>query len=33
VIATAKLKGKEVFQSLVNLMGAPVLPFLEGSSP
>ena len=33
VIATAKLKGEEVFQSLVNLMGEPVLPFLEGSSP
>jgi transposase len=33
VIATAKLKGEEVFQALVNLMGAPVLPFLEGSSP
>ena len=33
VIATAKLKGDEVFQALVNLMGTPVLPFLEGSSP
>jgi len=33
VIATAKLKGEEVFQTLVNLMGTPVLPFLEGSSP
>jgi len=33
VIATAKLKGEEVFQALVNLMGVPVLPFLEGSSP
>jgi transposase len=33
VIATAKLKGEEVFQALVNLMGTPVLPFLEGSSP
>lgn len=33
VIATAKLKGEEVFQALVNLMGVPVLPFLNGSSP
>jgi len=33
VIATAKLKGEDVFQALVNLMGTPVLPFLEGSSP
>jgi transposase len=33
IIATAKHKGEEVFQALVNLMGAPVLPFLEGSSP
>lgn len=33
VIATAKLKREEVFQALVNLMGTPVLPFLEGSSP
>jgi transposase len=33
VIATAKLKEEEVFQALVNLMGTPVLPFLEGSSP
>jgi transposase len=33
VIATAKHKGEEVFQALVRLMGTPVLPFLEGSSP
>jgi transposase len=29
VIATAKYKGEDIFQALVNLMGAPVLPFLE----
>jgi transposase len=29
VIATAKHKGEDVFQALVNLMGVPVLPFLE----
>jgi transposase len=33
VIATAKHKGEDVFQALVNLMGTPVLPFLENSSP
>lgn len=33
VIATAKLKGEEVFQAIVNLMGTPILPFLKGSSP
>jgi transposase len=33
IIATAKHKGKAVFQALVDLMGTPVLPFLEGSSP
>ena len=33
VIATAKHKGEDVFQALVKLMGTPVLPFLEGSSP
>lgn len=33
IIATAKQKGEEVFQALVNLMGAPVLPFLDGLSP
>jgi Transposase IS66 family len=33
VIATAKHKGEDSFQALVNLMGTPVLRFLEGSSP
>jgi hypothetical protein len=33
VTATAKHKGEDVFQALVNLMGAPLLPILEGSSP
>jgi transposase len=33
VIATAKHKGKAVFQALADLMGAPVLPFIEVSSP
>ena len=33
IIATAKHKGEAVFQALVDLMGTPVLPFLEGSSP
>ncbi len=33
VIATAKHKGEQIFQALVNLMGTPVIPFLEGSSP
>lgn len=33
VIATAKHKGEAVFQALVNLMGTPVLPFFQGSSP
>jgi len=33
VIATAKHKGEDSFQALVNLMGTPVLPFLEGLSP
>jgi transposase len=33
IIATAKHKGQDIFQTLVDLMGAPVLPFLEGSSP
>jgi transposase len=33
VIATAKQKGEQVFQTLVALMGTPVLPFLEASSP
>jgi transposase len=33
VIATAKLKGQRVFERLVNLMGPPVLHFLDASSP
>ena len=33
IIATAKQKGEQTFQALVNLMGIPVLPFLEASSP
>ena len=36
IIATAKRKGEQTFQTLVNLMGPPVLPFLpflEASSP
>lgn len=33
VIATAKLKGQKVFAALVNLMGPPVLHFLDASSP
>ena len=33
VIATAKHKGEEIFQTLVNLMGTPVLPFLNASPP
>jgi transposase len=33
VIATAKLKGQKVFETLVNLMGPPVLHFLDASSP
>jgi len=33
VIATAKHKGKAVFPALADLMGAPVLPFLEALSP
>jgi transposase len=33
IIATAKHKGKAVFQALADLMGAPVLPFVESSSP
>lgn len=33
IIATAKQKGEQVFQALVNLMGAPVLPFLDASGP
>ena len=33
IIATAKQKGEQAFQALVNLMGIPVLPFLDASSP
>lgn len=33
IIATAKHKGECVFESLVKLMGTPVLPLLEDSSP
>ena len=33
VLATAKQKGEQAFQALVNLMGKPLLPFLEASSP
>lgn len=33
VIATAKLKGDSVLQTLVNLMGVPVLPFLSETGP
>ena len=31
ILATAKRKGKELFQTLVELMGPPVLPFIESS--
>lgn len=33
VIATAKFKGQKIFETLVNLMGTPVLQFLENSGP
>lgn len=33
IIATAEQKGEQTFQTLVSLMGPPVLPFLEASSP
>jgi transposase len=33
VMATSKIKGQRVFQTLVNLMGPPVLHFLDASSP
>lgn len=33
IIATAKQKGEQTFQALVALMGTPVLPFFEASSP
>jgi hypothetical protein len=32
-IATAKHKGEDIFQALVELMETPVLPFLKSSSP
>lgn len=31
IIATAKQKGEQIFQTLVHLMGPPVLPFLQAS--
>ena len=33
LIATAKQKGEQIFHTLVTLMGTPILPFLEASSP
>lgn len=33
ILATAKQKGQQAFQALVNLIGKPVLPFLEAISP
>jgi transposase len=33
VIATARHQGKQVFQTLVALMGTPVIPILDASSP
>lgn len=33
IIATAKQKGEQTFQTLVALMGIPLLPFLKASSP
>lgn len=33
ILATAKQKGEQAFQTLANLMGAPILAFLEASSP
>lgn len=33
ILATAKQKGEHSFQALVKLMGTPILPFLEASSP
>jgi transposase len=33
IIATAKQKGEQVFQALVDLMGIPIFPFLDASSP
>jgi transposase len=33
ILATAKQKGEHVFQTLANLMGTSLLPFVEASSP
>jgi len=33
VVATARRKGEQVFDTLVNLLGPPVLPFLTASPP
>ncbi len=33
VLATARLQGRQVFEVLVELMGKPVLPFLDTSDP
>lgn len=33
IIATAQLRGQKVFETLVNLMGPPVLHFADASSP
>jgi len=33
IIATAKLKGQAVFTTLVELMGVPVLPYLQSATP
>lgn len=33
ILATAKRKGEDAFQTLANLMGTPILPFVEASSP
>jgi transposase len=33
ILATAKQKGEQAFQTLASLMGTPVLPFIEASSP
>ncbi len=33
VIATAKIRGQRVYETLVNLMGHPVLQFLNASPP
>ena len=33
ILATAKQKGEKAFQTLASLMGIPILPFVEASSP